>query len=58
MEYTVQYVDQAIERYERDGLESMLNYYNSVASFEGEWYLFATDGHRHIPRPPPDCRNS
>ena len=42
-EYTVQYVERAIERYERDGLESMLNYYNSVASFEGEWYLFATD---------------
>ena len=42
-EYTVQYVDQAIERYENEGLESMLNYYNSVASFEGEWYLFATD---------------
>ena len=42
-EYTVQYVNQAIERYERDGLEAMLNYYNSVASFEGEWYLFATD---------------
>ena len=42
-EYTVQYVNQAIERYEREGLESMLNYYNSVASFEGEWYLFATD---------------
>ena len=42
-EYTVQYVSEAIARYERDGLESMLNYYNSVASFEGEWYLFATD---------------
>ena len=42
-DYTVQYVNRAIERYERDGLESMLNYYNSVASFEGEWYLFATD---------------
>ena len=42
-EYTVKYVERAIERYERDGLESMLNYYNSVASFEGEWYLFATD---------------
>ena len=42
-EYTVQYVNRAIERYERDGLESMLNYYNSVASFEGQWYLFATD---------------
>ena len=42
-EYTVGYVEQAITRYERDGLESMLNYYNSVASFEGEFYLFATD---------------
>ncbi len=42
-EYTVQYVNQAVERYQRDGLESLLNYYNSVASFEGEWYLFATD---------------
>ncbi len=42
-DYTVQYVEQAIARYERDGLQSMLNYYNSVASFEGEWYLFATD---------------
>ena len=42
-EYTVDYVNRAIERYERDGLQSMLNYYNSVASFEGEWYLFATD---------------
>ena len=42
-EYTLAYVERAIERYERDGLESMLNYYNSVASFEGEWYLFATD---------------
>ncbi|MDE2641092.1 MAG: cache domain-containing protein, partial [Chloroflexota bacterium] len=42
-EYTVQYVERAIERYERDGLQAMLNFYNSVASFEGEWYLFATD---------------
>ena len=42
-DYTVQYVNAAIARYERDGLQSMLNYYNSVASFEGEWYLFATD---------------
>ena len=43
MEYTVQYVNSAVERYEREGLESFLNYYNSVASFEGQWYLFATD---------------
>ena len=42
-EYTVDYVDRAIARYQRDGLQSMLDYYNSVASFEGQWYLFATD---------------
>ncbi len=42
-EYTVDFVNRAIERYERDGLQSMIDYYNSVASFEGEWYLFATD---------------
>ena len=42
-EYTVQYVNQAIDRYEQGGLKSLLDYYNSVASFEGEWYLFATD---------------
>ena len=42
-DYTVDYVNRAIERYEQDGLQSMLDYYNSVASFEGQWYLFATD---------------
>ena len=42
-EYTLRYVRRAIERYDRDGLESTINYYNSVASFEGQWYLFATD---------------
>ena len=42
-EYTIQYVHEAVDRYEREGLESFLNYYNSVASFQGEWYLFATD---------------
>ena len=42
-EYTLRYVRRAIDRYDRDGLESTLNYYNSVASFEGQWYLFATD---------------
>ena len=42
-EYTVEYVQRAIERYDRDGLESMTNYYNSVAAFEGQFYLFAMD---------------
>ena len=42
-QYTEDYVNRAIARYEEHGLDSMLNYYNSVASFEGQWYLFATD---------------
>ena len=37
------YVQAAIDRYERDGLESMTNYYNSTAAFEGQFYLFAMD---------------
>ena len=55
-EYTLAYVQRAIERYERDGLEAMRAYYNSVASIEGEFYLFATDAddiyhvHPLIPR--------
>jgi cytochrome c len=42
-EYTVEYVQQAIERYDRDGVESMTSYYNSTAAFEGQFYLFAMD---------------
>ena len=46
-EYTVAYVRNAIARYERDGLEAFQHYYNSVGSFEGQWYLFATDATDH-----------
>ena len=42
-EYAATYVQRAIEHYDRDGLEAMKAYYNSVASIEGEFYLFATD---------------
>ena len=42
-EYTLDYVNRAIKRYEEDGVDAMVAYYDSVASFEGEWYLFATD---------------
>ena len=42
-EYTVEYVQRAIERYDRDGLDSLKAYYNSVASFESQWYLFVMD---------------
>jgi cytochrome c len=42
-EFTVDYVQRAIERYDSEGLESMTQYYNSVAAFEGQFYLFAMD---------------
>ncbi len=42
-DYTVAYVNRAIERYDRDGLDSLKAYYNSVASFEGQWYMFIMD---------------
>ena len=42
-EYTVSYVQRAIERYDRDGLDSLKAYYNSVASFESQWYQFVMD---------------
>ncbi len=42
-DYTVDYVDRAIDLYDQRGLEAMRDYYNSDASFEGEWYLFAID---------------
>ena len=42
-DYTITYVEQAIARYDRDGLEAMKAYYNSVASFEGQWYMFIMD---------------
>ena len=42
-EFTVDYVDRAIELYDQRGLEAMRDYYNSEESFVGEWYLFATD---------------
>ena len=42
-DYTVGYVNKAIARYQRDGRESMTTFYNSVSSFENEWYLFVID---------------
>ena len=41
--YTVEYVEKAVERYEQDGLDAMVTYYNSVSAFEGDWYLFVID---------------
>ena len=41
--FTQDYVNRAIAFYQSNGLEAMKAYYNSVASFEGEWYLFVAD---------------
>ena len=38
--YTKFFVDQAINRYEADGLDAALAHYNSADSADGEWYVF------------------
>ena len=42
-DYTVEYVDSAIDLYDQRGLEAVQEYYNSAESHVGEWYLFAVD---------------
>lgn len=39
-QFTVDLVQQALERYDRDGREASLKYYNSPESATGEWYIF------------------
>ena len=41
--YTVAFVQEAIDRYERDGLDATVAYYNSPESVDGEWYTFIAD---------------
>ncbi len=38
--YTKAFVLGAIDRYERDGRQATLDYYNSAESVDGEWYVF------------------
>ena len=38
--YTIAFVEGAIQRYERDGREATVDYYNSLDSVDGEWYGF------------------
>ena len=42
-DYTVEYVDSAIDLYDQRGLEAVQEHYNSAESHVGEWYLFAVD---------------
>ena len=41
--YTVAFVEAGIARYERDGLDVTLAYYNDPANVDGPWYLFIVD---------------
>ena len=36
-------VEDAIQRYERDGREATVAYYNNAASVDGQWYVFIVD---------------
>ena len=41
--YTIWLVDQALARYERDGAEATLDYYNSIEALDGSWYVFVIE---------------
>ena len=42
-EYTQHFVDNAIARYEAQGLDATLAHYNSPQSVDGQWYVFIID---------------
>ena len=42
-EFTVDLVKQALRRYDEEGREAILSYYNSPESAVGEWYVFICD---------------
>ncbi len=39
-QFTVDLVQRALERYDKEGREATLKYYNSPESANGEWYIF------------------
>ncbi|MYA73996.1 MAG: hypothetical protein F4Y27_04920 [Acidimicrobiaceae bacterium] len=41
--YTQFFVDNAIDMYEADGRDNTLEYYNSLESVDGQWYMFIID---------------
>ncbi len=43
-DYTRHFVDNAIARYEAQGLDATLAHYNSPQSVDGQWYVFIIDG--------------
>ncbi len=50
--YTKAFVDAAIERYDDEGRDATLAYYNSPESVDGQWYVFIADeGGRIVAHP-------
>ena len=43
VEYTKFFVQNAISRYDEDGLDDTIAYYNSLASVDGQWYVYIID---------------
>ena len=41
--YTKAFVEKAINRYENEGREATVEYYNTAASVDGQWYIFIAD---------------
>ncbi len=55
--FTVAFVEEALRRYERDGMEATRAHYNTEESTDGEWYVFiADDSGVLIAHPNPDAR--
>ena len=41
--YTKDIVQEALDRYEEDGRQAVVDYYNTMESVDGEWYVFIAD---------------
>ena len=46
-EYTKSLVRDAIQRYEREGLQATIDYYNNDENVDGEWYVFIVNNYGH-----------
>ena len=46
--FTVAMVEKALQRYDAEGREATVDYYNSLESVDGEWYVFITDENDEI----------
>ncbi len=47
-EYTKFFVENAISKYDSEGLDATLNYYNRIESVDGQWYVFIIDANDRI----------